>query len=600
VIEYLRLAFATALVLLPGAAIARALGRRSVSAVVAWTMASLFVAWAVVFAVHSNIRAAVLILAVITVVAVLVRKVPGTVPVPGTGWALAGGTVLGWLLWAAAGAVVGDGPFHEGRVRKLLAFGDLHLRTVDEFKDGGLHPGYAFPLWHAFDATIAWLSGLDPDVVLRHEPSLLAPIAVAVLYESGVAVFDSAAAGASVVVASLALFCFGPGHGGSFATLSQPGAGSLRILVPAAVALFFWRDLPAIAVVFGALALVHPTYAVFLLIPLLAVAIWEPRSYVAAAVPVGAALLWLRPIVDQTVTHNPTVSERKNDLQQYGSELVVTNVHHFRLAPEVFGRSGAVAVAALVLLPACALAIRARWAKLVVGGSLIVLLLMEVPWLFVHFSNAVSLSQSRRAAGFLPFALVLTAAFALLARRAWTIPVAFAAGVVLQVLWPGDFDYGLRHGGPALATWIALGGVCVALVAGIRWRLPEARFRLGALAMVAFTIPVFVHGLWHWSPANPTDPNALSPRLLHNLRTRVPKGSVVIAPIKVSYEIEAHAPLYVVAAPLTHVANTTANAPRKRWDQVRGWTLSGNPAVARRWGATWQVRGGRLTRVPAQ
>ncbi len=32
---------------------------------------------------------------------------------------------------------------------------------------------------------------------------------------------------------------------------------------------------------------------------------------------------------------------------------------------------------------------------------------MEVPWLFVHFSDAVSLSQSRRAAGFapLPFAL---------------------------------------------------------------------------------------------------------------------------------------------------------------------------------------------------
>ena len=478
------------LVLLPGAAIARALGRRSVSAVVAWTMASLFVAWAVVFTVHSNIKAVVLILAVITVVALFVKARPATPTVPGTRWALLAGVVLGWLLWHVAGAVVGDGLFHEARVRKLVDFGDLHLTTVDEFKDGGLHPGYAFPLWHAFDATIAWLAGLDPSVVIRHEPSLLAPLAVAVAYEAGVAVFGSAAAGASVVIAELALFCFAPGHGGSFATLSQPGAAGLRILVPAGIALFFSRDLPATAAVFGALALVHPTYAVFLLVPLLAVAFWEPRAYIAAAVPVGAVLVWLLPVVHQTNTHDPTKSQRINDITQYKSQLVVSNVNHFRLAPEVFGRSGAVAVAALLLLPACALAFRSRWARFVVGGSLLVLLLMEVPWLFVHFSDAVSLSQSRRAAGFLPFAFALAGAFALLARRLWVVPVAFVAGIVIQRLWPGDFDYGLRHGGPALATWIALAGICIAFVVALafRWRLPEPRYRLGAYAMVAFTV----------------------------------------------------------------------------------------------------------------
>jgi hypothetical protein len=511
-------------------------------------------------------------------------------------WPLLGGVVLGWFLWHVAGAVIGDGLFHEGRVRKLLDFGDLHLTTVDEFRHGGLHPGYAFPLWHAFGATVAWLSGLDPSVVMRHEPSLLAPLAVAVAYESGVAVFGSAAAGASVVLAELAIFCFGPGHGGSFATLSQPGAGARQILVPAAIALFFWRDLPATAVVFGALALVHPTYAIFLLIPLLAVAIWEPRSYIAAAVPVGAALLWLKPIVDQTNTHNPTEAQRLNDLAQYRSQLVVTNAHHFRLAPEVFGRSGAVAVAALLLLPACALAFRSRWARFVVGGSLIVLLLMEIPWLFVHFSDAVSLSQSRRAAGFLPFAFVLAGAFALLARRVWVVPVAFAAGVVLQLVWPGDFDYGLRNGGPALATWIALAGACLALVAALvlRWQLPEPRFRLGAYAMLAFTVPVFVHGLWHWSPRYPTDPNALSARLVHNLRTKVPKGATVIAPIQASYEIEGAAPLYIVAAPLSHVANTKANDPVARWRAVRHWVLTADPRVAAKYGATWEIRAGRL------
>ena len=36
------------------------------------------------------------------------------------------------------------------------------LRAVDEFRDGGLHPGYAFPLWHAFLALVARLAGVDP------------------------------------------------------------------------------------------------------------------------------------------------------------------------------------------------------------------------------------------------------------------------------------------------------------------------------------------------------------------------------------------------------------------------------------------------------
>ena len=126
-------------------------------------MGALFVAWTVVFAVHSNIKLAALLLA-----AALRRRV--RVPKAGTGStaastrcrAIALGIVLGWLLVASAGAVVGDGLFHEARVRKLVDFGDLHLRTVDEFRDGGLHPGYAFPLWHGLDALVAWFSGLDP------------------------------------------------------------------------------------------------------------------------------------------------------------------------------------------------------------------------------------------------------------------------------------------------------------------------------------------------------------------------------------------------------------------------------------------------------
>ncbi|MGN6797389.1 MAG: hypothetical protein ACTHKS_04520, partial [Gaiellaceae bacterium] len=552
-IEYLRLALGTVLVLLPGLALGR-----TVSEVVAWTMGALFVAWSVVFTLHGDIRLAALVYLLLFVAALLWRRkstVSDTFKVSDTKWVVVLGIVLGWLLWHVAGAIVGDGLFHEGRVRKLVELGNLHLRTVDEFRDGGLHPGYAFPLWHALDAQIAWLSGLDPAVVLRHEPSLLVPVALAVAYEAGVAVFRVRWAGVTLMVAEAAIFCFGPGHGGSYTQLAQPGTAARQILAPAALALFFRRRYVETALAFGALALVHSTYALFLLIPLLVLVVWEWRSYLAAAVPVGVVLLWLRPLVAETRSQNPSPVERARALKLYGDQLVVSGPHHFRLAPEVFGRSGAVAVAALLLLPVTALAIRKRWGQFALGGSLLVLLLMEVPWLFVHFSDATSLSQARRAAGFAPLPFAFAGGLALVMRRVAVVPLALVAGLVLQRLWPGDFEYGLRHGGPAVATWFALVGGALALVVVLVWRPREVteHHALAAAAAALFVLPVVIHGLWHWSPSTPADPNALSARLIHNLRTRVPEGSIVIAPVQTSYEVAALAPLYVVAAPVSHV-----------------------------------------------
>ena len=126
-IEYVRLAFGTALVLLPGLAVARALGQRSVSAVLAWTLAALFVAWAVVFAVHASIRVAAALFALIALgggVLALRRSHLRETVVRAEAWTWVVGLALGGLLWAVEGPVVGDGLFHEGRVRKLVAFGD--------------------------------------------------------------------------------------------------------------------------------------------------------------------------------------------------------------------------------------------------------------------------------------------------------------------------------------------------------------------------------------------------------------------------------------------------------------------------------------------
>src|SRR5207248_11012118 len=111
------------------------------------------------------------------------------------------GLAFGIALWHVAPALDGDALFHLARVRKLDAFGSLSLRTVDEFKDGGLHPGYAFPLWHVLLALVGRVAGVDPALVFRHEASVLSPLAFGVAYEAGLAVFRSAWAGLAALSA---------------------------------------------------------------------------------------------------------------------------------------------------------------------------------------------------------------------------------------------------------------------------------------------------------------------------------------------------------------------------------------------------------------
>jgi hypothetical protein len=484
---------------------------------------------------------------------------------------------------------------------------------VDEFRDGGLHPGYAFPLWHGFLAVVAKLSGLDPATVVNHEASVLAPLACAVAWEAGVAVFGAVAAGWSVLAAQVGLYCFAPGHGGAWASLELPGTVSRQLLVPAAIALFFeykeerrWPHVAGLAAIFGALALVHPTYALFLLIPLCAYSLlrvgqWR-RSAVAiacAVVPTVVAFAWLTPIVRETVSHNPDPAEKARALRHYADQLVVHGPDDYRLKAEMIGRGGAVAVAALLLVPLAGLSIRRRWAALVLGGFVSILALMLIPPLFAHFSDLVSLSQSRRAAGFVPFAIAFAGGLALLMRYYLLVPLGLVAGIAFQQLSPGDFAYGLREGGPAFAAWWALLGAAAAIVVGFAlWREPpRERHGLGAAATILFVLPLVVHGVSTWDPRVAHDVHALSPSLRRAL-DRVPPRSVIIAPLETSYRLAAYAPVYVVAAPPAHVADTTENRPYERRRDVIQWLRTKDPSIPRRYGATWEVTDGQLRPLP--
>ena len=123
-------------------------------------------------------------------------------------------------------------------------------------------------------------------------------------------------------------------------------------------------------------------------------------------------------------------------------------------------------IAGLVLVPLALLAAR-RPRRGVLGATLTALLVLLVPFVFPRFVDAVSLSQARRLAEFIPFAFALASGAAILARflSATLLPVALVAGFAVERAYPGDFGYALDQGGPSMIIWLALvlGGLALAV-----------------------------------------------------------------------------------------------------------------------------------------
>ena len=622
----LRLAFATGCVLLPGFLVARALALRGIAATLPLALAAVALAMAVMFALGGSIETAVITLAALTAIALpfAVRGVR-VQPKVGTLLLLGGGVALGAALWRVAPGLSGDALFHLARVRKLDTLNGLSLHAVDEFVDGGLHPGYAFPLWHGFLALIADLAGVDPALVLRHESSILAPLAVLVAYEAGHALFSSRAAGVAVAVAQVGLISLAPGSGGAYNALALPPTASRQLLVPAAIALFFaylrtrsTAMLPALAASGLAIALVHPTYAVFLAVPLSGYLVARtimarPRGeFVPAAIAFGAfsapmiaVSAALLPIVHKTVSHDPGATALQAAIAKYPDQLDVFSDASYRLAPELFGRGGAIAIAALVMLPLAALVPLRRWSAFVLGGAGAVQ--TDTPTTAHCPTNADhdTKSQAPPAAGFLPFAFAFAGGLLVLATllRFWVLPLALAAGIGLQVAFPGDFGYRLHGGGPAYVTWAAvLGGwAAFAVAAIIRWPgLHERAEGLGALAAVLFVLPVGVHAAANWTTPPRDTTHDLTPGLRAALKSRTTPGQVVFSDADTSYRIGAFLPVYVANDPPAHVADTTENRPYRRYDDAVEFLKTGDLSIPRRYGAEWIVinRNRFLTPMP--
>ena len=302
--------------------------------------------------------------------------------------------------------------------------------------------------------------------MLLHEPTVLVPVAFAVAYEAGVAVFRRAWAGLAVVLAQVALSGLAQGSGGAYPVLALPASTARHLLAPATIAAFFWfAERPGLADGhrLGGRALadvVHPTYVLFVGIPLVAYVLVRTvlargelaRGLAGDRLPLPARArrralagsdrrghclarslggrawrgLW------RTTSARSTCSRRRGS----GSR------------PRCSGCAGAVAIVALLVLPLAAFASRRRWSAYVLGGSvsLLAILLFAVP--FTPFSDAVSLSQARRVAGFLPLPFAFAGGAAVLARTlSWVaLPVALGAGIALELIYPGEFTYRFHEG----------------------------------------------------------------------------------------------------------------------------------------------------------
>jgi hypothetical protein len=619
---YVRLAFATGLVLSPGWLLSRAIGIRGVSATVAWSLTLLFGALVAVFLMASTLTTAIALFAVAGLGAggamLARRRDPATRarPIPGRWWAAGAGLLLGIVLWHVAGTVQGDGLFHLARVRKLLAFDDLTLHRVVEFKGGGLHPGYAFPLWHGFVAVVAKLSGEDPEEVFLHLPTLIAPLAVLVAYEAGWALFRRVWAAGAVAIAQVTIACFAAGHGGSYVLFAQPETAARQLLVPAALALAFETiraptvaKYATIGAVGLALVVIHPTYALFLWIPLSGFvalrALWareglrhELASFGALIVPATLYLLWLVPVIRDTASVAPDAAERARELRQYASYLDVASDTSYHLKPDVFIRTGAIAIAAVALFPLACVASRRRWAAFVVGGGIAVLAVCLVSPLFTHFADAVSVSQARRAAGFFPFAFAFAGGMGVLSRLVGPLfpSIALIAGAGLEAAYPGNFEYALKGGAPGAILWIAFGAAVVGLVLGLVFHSRTAFEANAGFAAALFALPVVAVGLAKWTPTAAPPLSTLSPGIVHALRTVVPPGAVVYSDQETSYRIAAYAPVYIAVAPPGHVADTDENEPYERARDGRAFTATGNLDIPARYGAEYLVVDRRRTR----
>ena len=343
------------------------------------------------------------------------------------------------------------------------------------------------------------------------------------------------------------------------------------------------------------LAVVHPTYALFLWIPFagfLAVRwLWDRRdvrsgglALAALVVPAALFFAWLLPVIGDTESVSPDAAERDRAFAQYAGQLDGTPDRF--VAPELFGRTGAVAVAGLPSFP---------WPASPRAGAG-----PHTSWEARSRSSRSASSPGssrrsrtpspcRRRAGWPGTCRSPSRSRAGSAssprrrtrRRAARAGRASCSSLRSPATSGTRSKTAARRGRP----WVAVAGAIAALVVGFRGRPPLER--RAALAAALLVLPTYVHGLANWSASEARAPSPLTGGLVAAVRRDVPVGATVYADPEASYRLAAAAPIRVCVGPPGHVADTVDNRPRERVREFRRFARTEDLEIPRACGATW-------------
>ena len=110
--------------------------------------------------------------------------------------------------------------------------------------------------------------------MVLHLPTVLMPLVAVVGFEAARLIFRRTVPAAVATAAGVAIVGMAPSHGGALTALALPATASRQLLVPAALALALEAMRRPSRAAFASaaaasfvLAVVHPTYAIFLWIP---------------------------------------------------------------------------------------------------------------------------------------------------------------------------------------------------------------------------------------------------------------------------------------------------------------------------------------------
>ena len=619
----LRLTAAAACVLLvPGGIFVRALGRPAafgvaLAASFVWSLAALAGALALTFAFDGTIDTTLWLLAGFSAVALvpaLMRAPLASEPTERRAVAgvAAGGAVFAGAVWWTASSIYGDGLFHLGRIRKLEAFDLTSINVVDEFKHGGLHPGYAFPVWHSAVALVARIADVDPALALLHLPAILTPLAVVLAYAAGAALFRSFGGGIATAAAQVGLLGFSRAGTGSFDSLALPATVARALIAPALLALVFSfaaggrrRGVLSIAAASLALALVHPTYAFFVAVPLVGLpgcarrAGNEPlargcarRRRTARGALAGRSL---RALVEADRGSDRLAPARCGGARPHDRSLLGADRRDRRLAASRARRRSQ--AAARSPSPACSRSRSQLWRGRAAG--LRTCSAARSPFSVCCSSRGRSTScqtpsRSRSRVASRPSCP---------SRSRWQARRPCSAVSGSPAAWPRSASAAscsspirassrtrVVVGGPSWPVWVALGGAAVGLVvaAVAPQRARRGRAGLDGGGRALLVAPVGLAGIGYLKQDEP-DRLRLTPGLVAALRTDVRPRDVVFSDLETSYRIAGYAPVYVSAAPPAHVADTKENNPMERREDVIDFLGSGSLAIPRRYHADWIV-----------